>query len=126
MHAQESNDVSESDAPFNLQKFAVFSGEAHKHEKEENGGSRHNNKPAGETFSYTPNTCGEKIRQKAVEQTNVPNSVEKKAWESEAWRRKAWVEAERISASESRNYGLASLCDKKRQIGDFNTFFSTD
>ncbi|GBN55733.1 hypothetical protein AVEN_8166-1 [Araneus ventricosus] len=33
----------------------------------------------------------------------------KKAWESEAWRRKVWVEAERISASESRNGPYASF-----------------
>ncbi|GBN19382.1 hypothetical protein AVEN_120679-1 [Araneus ventricosus] len=47
----------------------------------------------------------------------------KPAWASEAWRRKVWVETARISASESRNYGLASLCDEKRQIDDLNNFF---
>ncbi|GBM46476.1 hypothetical protein AVEN_219828-1 [Araneus ventricosus] len=33
---------------------------------------------------------------------------EKKVLESEAWRRKAWVEAERISASESRNHAITA------------------
>ncbi|GBO02331.1 hypothetical protein AVEN_152000-1 [Araneus ventricosus] len=60
---------------------------------------------------------------KMMSPTSGVSRWRKKALESDAWRRKAWLEAERISASESRNNGLESLRDEKGEIGDLNTFF---
>ncbi|GBN79633.1 Thrombospondin type-1 domain-containing protein 7B [Araneus ventricosus] len=76
-----------------------------------------------------PQNCIVARRNMSCTSLNCPDSASvnrewrEKAWESEAWRRKACVEAEKISANESRNNDLASLSDEKRQIGDLNTFF---